>query len=70
MDLFTQPKTRHVVLAASGWLAGMVLLILAITDLFRQPFFEHAGLPILFLMLGATAAVARIFYTRFTAAAA
>jgi formate-dependent nitrite reductase membrane component NrfD len=64
MDLFTQPKTSHVLIGFVVWLAGMLLLTLAITDLFSRPFFENAGIPVLFLMLGATAAIARVLYKR------
>jgi peptidoglycan/LPS O-acetylase OafA/YrhL len=68
MSLFTKPDRMQMAIVSAVWLAGMILLILAITDLFRQPFFANSNPVIWFLMLGATAALVRVLYQRLTTA--
>ncbi|WP_017733220.1 hypothetical protein [Nafulsella turpanensis] len=51
------PSKKHLIISTLTWLCGVTLLVLAMTDFFRDPPFKGDHLMLYLLIAGATVAV-------------
>ncbi|QSS98226.1 hypothetical protein [Psychroflexus sp. ALD_RP9] len=59
---FTNPKKKHLASFGLLWLIGNGLLVLSITDLFTESFFQSNATMIYVLMIASTVVTAKLYF--------
>lgn len=60
-SFFTNPTKKHLVLFGILWFTSNTLLIMSITNLFAESFFQKKYVMIYFLMIGSTITTGKLY---------